>query len=464
MRNSSVLVIILLSSFSFALAQKGSISLEMVEDMHKSFNADKENIMRMNAISNNSIKEIALCRKNLSGVEHHFKYKVDVTGITDQQKSGRCWLFTSLNVIRPKVIDKYDLSDFEFSQNHLFFWDQFEKANLFLENIIAHADEDIDSRYNQWLLKSPVGDGGVWNSFTNLVTKYGLVPLSIMPETHNSKNTGYMRRMIRRKIREFALELRAMQNEGAKPKALEKRKIEMMGVVYKMLALNLGEPPQKFDYRFVSKDGELGETKSYTPQEFAKTILPEINYDDYVMLMNDPTRPYHKLYEIDNDRNVMEGINWKYINLPNKALKQYAIESIKGNDAMYASCDVGKQLNNDIGLLDPDNYDFESAYGIEFNMDKKARILSRESGSSHGMALIAVDVDKEEAPVKWQFENSWGSNSGHKGYLSFTDNWFDEYMFRVVVHKKYLPAKVLKILDQKPTMLPPWDPMFKADE
>ncbi len=464
MRKSFTLIVVLLSIFSFAFGQKGSISLEMIEKMQKEFNADKENIMRMNAISNNSIKDIALSRKNLSGIEHHFKYRVDVTGITDQQKSGRCWLFTSLNVIRPMVIEKYDLSDFEFSQNHLFFWDQFEKANLFLENIIDHADEDIDSRYNQWLLKSPVGDGGVWNSFTNLVTKYGLVPLSIMPETHNSKNTGYMRRLIRRKVREFALELRDMHEKGAKGKAIEARKIEMMGVVYKMLALNLGEPPQKFEYRFVTKDGDIGKRKTYTPQEFAKTILPDVNYNDYVMLMNDPTREYHRLYEIDNDRNVMEGINWKYINLPNNELKKYAVASIKGNDAMYASCDVGKQLNNDIGLSDPANYDYERAYGIEFNMDKKDRIISRESGSSHGMALIAVDVDEQESPVKWQFENSWGSKSGHNGYLSFTDKWFDEYMFRVVIHKEYLPEKVLEILEQKPTMLPPWDPMFKADE
>ena len=285
-----------------------------------------------------------------------------------------------------------------------------------------------------------------------------------MPETHNSENTGYMRRMVRRKLREYAMELRAMQEEGAKYKLMEKRKVEMMGVIYKMLALNLGEPPQKFEYRFVSKDGNLGETKTYTPLEFAQAILPEINYSDYIMLMNDPTREYYKLYEIDNDRNVMEGTNWLYINLPNKDLKTYAVESIKGNDAMYASCDVGKQLNNDIGLLDPSNYDYESAYGIEFNMDKEARISSRESGSSHGMALIAVDVDESENPVKWQFENSWGSTSGHKGYLSFTDKWFDEYMFRVVVLKKYLPEKVLKVLDQEPTMLPPWDPMFKSDQ
>ncbi len=455
--------LVILSFVAVASAQKGNITTEMVKEMRKAFEADQSNEMRMNAISNNSIKEIALNRNNLSEIEHHFKYKVDVKGITDQKKSGRCWLFTSLNVIRPKVIDKYNLSDFRFSKNYLFFWDQFEKANLFLQNIIAHADEDIDSRYNQWLLKSPVGDGGVWNSFTNLVTKYGLVPETEMPETHNSENTGNMRRLIRRKLREYALELRNMQAEGKKYKALESRKVEMMGVIYKMLALNLGQPPESFDYRFVDKDDNIGESKSYTPMEFAKTILPDVNYEDYIMLMNDPTREYYKLYEIENDRNVMEGVNWTYINLPNKDIKKYATESIKNNDAMYASCDVGKQLNSKIGFLDTDNYDYEKIYNVAFGMDKKARILSRESGSSHGMALIAVDVDNAGQPTKWQFENSWGSSSGHNGYLTFTDSWFNEYMFRVVVLKKYLPEDVLKILEQKPTVLPPWDPMFNAD-
>lgn len=463
MKNLTLIFTIVIISSTVSFAQNGAINIEMIKEMQSQFTKDKNNIMRMNAISNNSIKNIALSRDNLSGIEHHFKYKVDVKGISDQKSSGRCWLFTSLNVIRPKVIKEYDLSDFQFSQNHLFFWDQFEKANLFLENIIKHADQKVDSRMNHWLLGSPVGDGGVWSSFTNLVTKYGLVPLSIMPETHNSESTSYMRRMLNRKLREFALELRELHKKGEKYKVLEERKVAMMGIIYKMLALNLGQPPMKFEYRFVSKDGKIGETKTYTPVSFAKEILPDIKYDNYVMLMNDPAKEYYKLYEIENDRNVMEGINWTYINLPNEDIKKFAVESIKGNDAMYGSCDVGKQLNSDIGILDIENYDFGSAYGVTFGMNKKQRIISRESASTHGMAIVGVDVDKDEKTTKWQFENSWGSTSGHNGYLTFTDKWFDEYMFRVVVLKKYLPEEITKILKEKAIKLPPWDPMFKHD-
>lgn len=448
-----------------AMAQKGSITPTELEKIKQSYQADDPSTKALtNALTNNSVKDLVLSRENLSGLDHHFKYKVEVWGITDQKSSGRCWMFTSMNVLRPMVIEKYKLKHFEFSQNYLYFWDIFEKANLYLEAQIKYAAEPMDNKYVTWLFKSPVGDGGVWNSFTNLADKYGLVPKEIMPETKTSENTRWMIRIINRKLRENGLIIRDLAAQKMKYKDLEKRKVEMLGDIYRILALNLGEPPTNFTYRFVDKEGNLGEYIEYTPKNFMKEVLGDIDFTQHVMLMNDPTRDYYKMYEIEYDRNVMEGRNWLYLNLPNNEIKKFAIESIKNNRAMYASCDVGKQLNNDIGFSDVHNYDFESLYGVKFGMDKAQRIQSRESGSSHGMALIAVDVDNNEQPLKWQFENSWGSKSGHNGYLTFSDDWFNQYMFRVVVLKDFLDEKTLKMLDQKPTMLPPWDPMFKADE
>jgi bleomycin hydrolase len=244
---------------------------------------------------------------------------------------------------------------------------------------------------------------------------------------------------------------------------LEQKKIEVLGDVYRILAMNLGEPPVEFSYRFVNKDKEIAEMKTYNPKSFMKEVLGDLDFNQYIMLMNDPTREYYKMYEIEYDRNVMEGRNWIYLNLPNDEIKKFAIESIKNNNAMYASCDVGKQLNNDIGYADVDNFDFESLYGVKFGLTKADRINTFESGSTHGMALIAVDVDQNEIPVKWQFENSWGNDAGHNGYLTFTDEWFNEYMFRVVVQKEFLDEKTIKLLDQEPILLPPWDPMFSED-
>ena len=443
-------------------AQK-TISNNELQEIKKSYNANDSYTKAItNAVSNNDIKELALNRKNVTIADGDFKYMVDVKGITNQKSSGRCWMFTGLNVLRPKVQDDLKINQFYYSHNYLYFWDILEKSNLFLEQIIATADKDIMSREVNHFFKNPVNDGGVWNSLANLVTKYGAVPKSVMPETHSSENTSTMIKLINRKLREDGLKLREEQN--AKSKGVRNLKIKMLGDIYKILAINLGEPPTKFKWRFTNKEGNLSEYKTYTPESFFKESAPDFKQNDYVMLMNDPTREYYKLYEIDMDRNVQEGQNWKYINLPSDDIKKFAIESIKANDAMYASCDVGKQMDKKSGILDPNNFDYESLLDVKFGMDKKQRILTGESGSSHGMALVAVDVDKDEKSTKWMFENSWGSSYGHNGYLIFTDEWFNEYMFRVVVLKKYIDAKTLKILDQEPTMLPAWDPMFSADE
>ncbi|MFO7880106.1 MAG: C1 family peptidase [Bacteroidales bacterium] len=454
-------VLLILTGFA-VFAQKG-LSENDLQHLRESFDSnDAHNKAIMNALSANAVTDVAVNRENVGKTGHHFKYKVEVTGITDQESSGRCWMFTSLNSLRPQVIKNKNLSDFHFSENYLYFWDQLEKANLFLENCIATADKPMDDRKVEWLFKNPIGDGGVWNSFANLVDKYGLVPKSAMPESHHSSNTAWMRRILNRKLREQGLHLRELTNSTDKEAVRAEKKV-MLADIYRILALSLGEPPREFNYRFVDKDGEIGETRSYTPISFYKKLFPEYSPGDFVMLMNDPTREYYQLYEIEYDRNVMDGRNWKYINLPNEDLKLLAIKGIKANEGMYVSCDVGKQLRKEEGTLDINNYDFESLYGVSFGMDKAERIQTRESGSSHAMLLMAVDVDENENPVKWQFENSWGKSYGKDGYLTFTDAWFDNYLFRLVINKKHVDKKTLKILEEEPVMLPPWDPMFRQD-
>lgn len=462
--NYLIISILIMANIGLNAQDKGVISTMMLQNMRQEHENHTSATAITNALSNGNVKNLALNRANLGKTDHHFKYKVEVKGITDQKSSGRCWMFTGLNVLRPKIIDKYKLDGFEFSTNYLYFFDILEKSNLFVNEIINTAQSDMDEKRVEWLFRSPVGDGGVWNSLSNLVEKYGLVPKQVMPESKNSENTRMMIRLIRRKLREDGLELRKMYAGNQGKEKLNLRKNEMLAEIYHILALNLGQPPTEFEYRFVDKDKKIGETKKYTPLSFFHFCLPNVDFDEYVMLMNDPSRPYHKLYEIDMDRNVMEGRNWKYINLPNDEIKMFALESIKKNEAMYSSCDVGKQLNKDAGLLATNNYDYEALYGISFGMDKQQRIITRESGSSHGMALMAVDVDENEKPVKWQVENSWGIEAGHKGYLTITDEWFDEYFFRVVILKKFIDAKTLKILEQEATLLPPWDPMFGEDE
>lgn len=443
-----------------AMAQDGAVGKKKLDEIRSSYQHDAYTRAMENALSNNDINKLAWNRENLGKDDHYFTYRVDVTGITDQKGSGRCWMFTSMNVLRPKVMKKLNISSFEFSQNYLYFWDIFEKSNLFLNNSITSADLPFTDRRVNWFFRSPIDDGGVWNSFTNLVVKYGLVPKEVMPESQSSENTRWMIKHIKSKLREDGLKLRVLKSNGAKESTIEEAKVAMLKEIYRMLALNLGEPPVEFQWRYEDKDGVLSAYKTYTPQNFRDEMLGEVAMDDYVMIMNDPTRPYYKHYEIENYRNTAEGVNWHYVNLPNDVIKQFAVASIKNNEAMYASCDVGAFLNRDYGILDVNNFDYESLYGVSFGMDKKGRILTGESGSSHGMALIAVDLGADGNPTKWQFENSWGENSGHNGYLTFTDEWFNEYMFRFVIHKKFLDEKTLNVYQEKASVLPPWDPMF----
>ena len=437
------------------------ISSSDLQQIQASFEPDAATKALQNILMGNAnLRSLALNHELEGQIDHYFKYRVDVKGITNQYQSGRCWMFTSMNVLRPTVMEQLQLNDFDFSHNYNYFWDIFEKSNLFLENVIASADHAMTDRDVEFYFKTPINDGGVWNLFYNIAEKYGVVPQDVMPETAHSNNTGQMSGVINERLRAGGYALRELIAQGAKSKAVKAQKMEILKDVYRILALCLGEPPTEFTWRYKNKDGEICTLKS-TPKDFYRSIVPDdYSPDAYIMIMNDPTREYYKVYDIANYRNTVEGINWRYLNLPNDVIKQAALASIKANEAMYASCDVSAYYNSQTGISDPAMYDYEALFGIEMSMDKKARILTRESGSSHAMTLIAVDTDENDRPIKWEFENSWGPTAGHNGYLTFTDEWFDEYMFRLVINKRYLDAASQKAAEQKPIQLPAWDYMF----
>ena len=438
-----------------------NLTLDLIKSFSNKFHTDKTNIALQNAISSNDIRKLAINRNNLGKTDNYFKYKVETNGITDQKSSGRCWLFTGLNVLRPIATANMNISDIKFSQTFLFFYDQLEKANLFLEGIIDTRTKPLEDKRVEWLLKNPIGDGGQWTGLVDLATKYGIVPEDVMPESYNSENTRIISELLANNLKADAMEIRTMASQKKSDAAISTRKVEMLSDIYKVLALSLGEPPTEFSWRFTDKDNKISELINYTPITFYKKWV-NINLTDYVMFMNDPSRPFYKLYEIDYDRHLLEGGNWKYINLPINEIKDYAKKSIIANEAMYFSCDVGKQLDIDRGYLDINNYNYSGLFSVNFEMDKKQRIETFASGSTHGMTLVGLDVDKEDKSTKWLLENSWGMK-GYKGFLIMTDDWFSEYMFRLVINKKYIPEQVMKILETKAVMLPPWDPMF-ADE
>ena len=457
---SITLILLSLSAFSQKPAgdPKGGISADMLRQISAAYEGNAADKALRNALNSTPINTLAVSADKIAMIDTHFSNEVKTLGRTDQKSSGRCWLFTGLNVLRARMNAKHDLGAFTFSQNYLFFYDQLEKANLFLQGVIDTRNLPMEDRTVDWLFAHPIGDGGQFTGVSNLVMKYGVVPADVMPETLNANNTSQMRAQITNKLREDGLRLRE-----AKAKDVQAMKVQMLGEIYRMLVLCLGVPPTEFTWARYNSKGEFVSQKTYTPKSFYQEFIGEDLENNYIMVMNNPAVPYNKVYEIEYDRHVYDGQNWVYLNLPIERIKEMAIASIKDNTALYFSCDVGKFLDRKRGIADLGNFDYESLMGVTFGMDKKERIYTHASGSTHAMTLIAVDL-KDGKPVKWMVENSWGETSGYKGNIIMTDEWFNEYMFRLVVDKKYVPASIMKYFDQKPIMLPAWDPMFLPEE
>ena len=450
MKKTFALALMLLSIAASAQNKAGGISADILKDLNASFEGNAGDRAIRNALNSTSMAVLAASADKSVMPDTNFSDEVKTNGRTDQKSSGRCWLFTGLNVLRAQMIARHNLDEFTFSQNYLFFYDQLEKANLFLQGVIDTRKLPMEDRKVDWLFSNPIGDGGQFTGVSNLIMKYGVVPSEAMPETYSANNTSAMRSQLSLILREGGLKLRA-----AKDKDVQALKVSILKDVYRVLALCLGVPPTEFTWR---KDG-----KTYTPQEFYRQYLGQDLENNYVMVMNNPTLEYGKVYEIDYDRHVYDGQNWVYVNLPMDRIKEMAIASIKDNTALYFSCDVGKFLDRSKGVADTGNFDYQSLLGVDYGMDKKDRILTHASGSTHAMTLIAVDI-KDGKPVKWMVENSWGETSGYKGNIIMTDEWFDNYMFRLVVEKKYVPGDVLSMMNQKPVLLPAWDPMFAPEE
>ena len=461
----SLLAATIIASGAMAQDSKGAIDAAMLKEISESYKPSTAEKALQNIMLANPINTLSANFANKGELDTYFSNSVESKGITDQESSGRCWLFTGMNVMRAKMIAEQKLDGFEFSQVYNFFWDQLEKSNLFLQGIIDTRKKPQDDRMVEWLFKNPLSDGGTFTGVADLIAKYGIVPKGAMQETHTSNNTSAFNSLLKRKLREFGIRLRAAAANGAKEKELLNMKKEQLKVVYRMLAQVYGVPPTEFEWAPKDFNGKYREApQKYTPKSFYDKFIGVDLQNDFVMLMNDPSRPYWKSYEIEYDRHAYDGHNWLYVNLPLDEIKKMAIASIKDSTMMYFSCDVGKYLDSKRGTLDMQNFGYEELLGVDFTMDKRERIISFDSGSSHAMTLKAVDIDSNGNIVKWQVENSWGAASGYRGTLIMTDEWFNEYMFRLVVDKKYVPEKVLKVLEEKPTMLPAWDPMFTPEE
>lgn len=467
MKKTTLALGLCLALATTAGAQKqGGISASMLQQIEKSQGSNATNKALFNAVASNRIDNLAKNFSNRNTFDTHFSVETTKQSIHDQKSSGRCWMFSSFNVFRADFARHHaDSLSVEFSHDYLFFYDQLEKANLMLQGVIDNAKKPMDDVRVQFFFKNPLNDGGTFCGAADLAPKYGLVPKSVQLETFSAENTSKISSLISSKLREYGLELRKMVADGKKAQAIDARKTEMLSTVYRMLAMALGEPVKEFTYQFRNRCGEpVGEPRRYTPLEFYNETVGHKLAGTFIMVMNDPRRPYHKTYEVEYDRHVYDGTNWKYLNLPMEDIAKLAIASLKDGKKMYSSYDVGKQFDRELGYLDTENFDYASLFSTTFPMNKADRIATFDSGSTHAMTLVAVDLDKDGNPLKWKVENSWGPNNGAQGCLIMSNRWFNEYMFRLVVDKKYVPENLQKEFEQKPVMVMPEDPLFGEDD
>jgi bleomycin hydrolase len=461
MRHPSTLLsigLMIILSASSLFADSGGLTDDTIDKIRSSFKMDSHTRAMYNAITNSDITSLALNRDILRHHNEIFSHKIETKGITNQKSSGRCWLFAGLNVLRPAVIEKYNLKSFELSQNYLAFWDKLEKANTFLEHIIEFRDRDVMDREMEFILRQPIPDGGYWENVVNLVEKYGVVPKEIMPETNSSGNTGLMNKLISRKLRADAVKLRQMHEKNKPLEKLRAKKTKMLAEVYNMLVMNLGEPPSEFQWRFEDANSTISELKTYTPKSFYDDFIG-VDMRRYVDIFNDPSKPYGKHYQIALTKNLYDGDDAHFANVEMSTLKAIAAKAVLADEPLWFSCDVGKDQSREHGIMAMELFDYDSIYRTKMTMTKAERSLFRESVPNHAMVFTGIDMQGEK-PVKWLVENSWGDTKGSKGRWTLYDSWFDMNVYSIIVKKEYVPDEVLKIFEKPAIKRPVWDPAY----
>lgn len=436
------------------------LSIDKINEYEKEFLEDKRNIVAMNAATYNGVQKVARDVNALK--DEPFAFNVDVKNgeVTNQKQSGRCWMFASMNVLRNIVIKKFNLENFELSQSYTLFWDKLERCNYYMEAVIEKANEPLEDRVMDYLMSDLLSDGGQWDMFVNIVKKYGLVPKYAYPESQTSSATVQLNKYLCKILRKYTTELRdAVQNEGVK-KARELKE-EVLKDVYNVLTSTLGQMPEKFDVVLHDKDGKLIEDKGMDAHSFFDKYIG-VEIDQYISLINSPTedKPFNQTYTIKYLGNIIEGKIVKHLNLPIEELKKAAVKQLKDGYPVWFGCDVGRSsvVEDERAMLDTKAVDYEALFNVDLKLSKEDALDYGYSMMTHAMTFTGVQMNGNE-PLRFKVENSWGEKFGYKGHFVMTSDWFDQYVYQVVVNKKYLPEKLRKAYEKKAIELKPWDPM-----
>ena len=432
------------------------LTFDEIADFQKNYQADARNQVAEMATVTNGVQQASFNTEAVQDINRTFSIEIPTDAVTNQKQSGRCWLFAALNVMRHQFAKKYHAKNFVFSQAYLFFWDRIERANIYFDHILETADKPVDDRTVHFYLQGPDTDGGQWHMAVSLIRKYGLVPDYAYGESFTANNTAAFNQALNMKLREDGLVLRELAQKGDQDE-IEKKRKEFLNEVYRMAVIAFGEPTQKFDLEYRDDDNKYQLDQNLTPLDFFHKYF-EDDLDEYVVLFNAPDHEFDKLYALPFEDNVEGGTPIQFLNTEIDNLKQAAIKQLEAGETIWFGCDVGKESDRQKGLMVKNLYQTDTLFNIETKLDKKERLLTGASGSTHAMTLVGVDVVNGK-PRQWKVENSWGDKVGKNGYFVMSDDWFDEYLFKVVVKKKYLPKKLVELAEGKATPVPCWDSM-----
>ncbi|MDY0278266.1 MAG: C1 family peptidase [Acholeplasma sp.] len=429
------------------------LDLTVLESWKHEFQNNIQKTVLRRALNNNELQTIAIKQENVPKTSFKFSKEIQTLPVANQQKSGRCWIFAGLNVLREIIAKKYGLKDFELSQNYIAFYDKLEKINYFIESIDDFLDVDKDDRTLQHIVRTGIQDGGQWDMFVSLVEKYGVVPKEAMDETANSSSTRTVNQLINFKLRKYV----SMARKN--PKEKENYKKDTLKFLHDFLLSNFGTPPKKFDFEYVDKENNYYLIEDLDPHKFFTEYIGD-SLSNYVSIINAPTKdkPFNKTFTVEYLGNVTEGRPIKYLNLEMSKLKDKVLKQLNDDEVVWFGSDVGYFGDRDLGVWDDNRYDYNYIFETNFELDKESMLDYGHSQMNHAMVITGYS-SKNGKPVKYKIENSWGDSSGKKGYYLASDSWFDKFVYQAVINKKYLTEEELKIWEEEPIKLKPWNPM-----
>ncbi len=436
-----------------------AVSMEALAGYQKKYDDNQLAKVMTRALNKNTISTIAVEPSVLVKDKMNFSIDIPTMTATNQQGSGRCWLFAGLNVLREIVAKKCGIKEFELSQNYAAFYDKFEKINYFLESVIDLRDRSCDDRTLNWVLHTGIQDGGQWDMLVNVIKKYGIVPKDAMDESQASANTREVCGLINTKLRQYACEIQKMDKAGKTIDDIHARKNEMLSEMYGFLCTCFGVPPKSFDFEYVDKDKNYHLETGLTPMTFYQNYVGDI-LDDYISIINAPTKdkPYGKTFTVAYLGNVVGGSEIKYLNVEMETLKSLVLKTLQDGEVVWFGSDCGKFGSRDAGIWDDRAFHYEDAFQMDFSMTKEEMLDYAHSAMNHAMVITGVNV-VDGKPTKWKIENSWGDKAGNNGYYVMSDSWFDKFVYQAVINKKYLPEELKQAWEEDPIVLNPWDPM-----